>query len=58
MYSMPRFPSPGSSRVEFPGFIGTIKALRLPAGLPAAFRFLGMSRQLHPFQTVRSRLSG
>ena len=37
---MPRFPSPGSSRVEFPGFFGTIKALRLPAAPPAALRFL------------------
>ena len=40
---MPRFPSPGSSRVEFPGFIGTIKALRLPAALSAAFRFLHLA---------------
>jgi hypothetical protein len=42
-YSMPRFPSPGSSRVEFPGFLGTIKALRLPAVLPAALRFLRLA---------------
>ena len=40
---MPRFPSPGSSRVEFPGFLGTIKALRLPAALPAALRFLRLA---------------
>jgi hypothetical protein len=40
---MPRFPSPGSSRVEFPGFVGTIKALRLPAALPAALRFLRLA---------------
>jgi len=37
---MPRFPSPGSLRVKFPGFIGNIKALRLPAALPAALRCL------------------
>jgi len=37
---MPRFPSPGSSRAEFPGFNGTIKALRLPAALFDALRFL------------------
>ena len=40
---MPRFPSPGSSRVEFPGFLGTIKALRLPAAPPAALRFLRLA---------------
>jgi hypothetical protein len=40
---MPRFPSPGSSRVEFPGFSGTIKALRLPAAPPAALRFLRLA---------------
>jgi hypothetical protein len=40
---VPRFPSPGSSRVEFPGFLGTIKALRLPAVLPAALRFLRLA---------------
>jgi hypothetical protein len=42
-YSMPRFPSPGSSRAEFPGFSGTIKALRLPAIRPAALRFLRLA---------------
>jgi len=42
-YSMPRFPSPGSLRVKFPGFIGTIKALRLPAGHLAALRFLRLA---------------
>ncbi len=42
-YSMPRFPSPGSLRVKFPGFFGTIKALRLPAGRPAALRFLRLA---------------
>ena len=36
-------PSTGSSRVEFPGFLGTIKALRLPAALPAALRFLRLA---------------
>ena len=40
---MPRFPSPGSSRAEFPGFLGTIKALRLPAVHSAAFRFLHLA---------------
>ena len=42
-YSMPRFPSPGSVQVKFPGFLGTIKALRLPAVRPAAFRFLHLA---------------
>jgi len=42
-YSMPRFPSPGSVRVKFPGFIGIIEALRLPAVLPAALRFLRLA---------------
>jgi len=40
---MPRFPSPGSLRVKFPGFFGTTKALRLPAGHSAAFRFLHLA---------------
>jgi hypothetical protein len=40
---MPRFPSPGSSRVEFPGFLGTIKALRLPADPLAALRCLRLA---------------
>ena len=40
---MPRFPSPGSLRVKFPGFIGTTKALRLPAGHLAALRFLRLA---------------
>jgi hypothetical protein len=43
MIPMPRFPSPGSSRAEFPGFLGTIKALRPPAGPPAALRFLRLA---------------
>ena len=42
-YSVPRFPSPGSSWVEFPGFLGTIKALRLPAVPPAALRCLRLA---------------
>ncbi len=33
-------PSAGFPRVEFPGFFGTIKALRLPAAHLAALRFL------------------
>lgn len=40
---MPRFPSPGSLRVKFPGFIGNIKALRLPAVHPAALRCLRLA---------------
>ena len=40
---MPRFPSPGSLRVKFPGFIGSIKALRLPAVPLAALRFLRLA---------------
>ena len=36
-------PSAGSPRAEFPGFLGTIKALRLPAALPAALRFLRLA---------------
>jgi hypothetical protein len=43
MSTAPRFPSPGSSRAEFPGFLGTIKALRLPAAHPAALRFLRLA---------------
>jgi hypothetical protein len=35
----PRFPPPGPRWVEFPGFCGTIEALRLPAAHPAALRF-------------------
>ena len=58
MIPMPRFPPRGPLGRLFPRFIGTIKALRLPAVLPAALRFLGMSRRLHLFQTVRSKLSG
>ena len=123
MFPMPRFPPRGPHGRLFPRFVGTIKALRLPAVHPAAFRFLhlavprdhayfapavaacgnvgpgvghpvspsgnssvettgspkflgnphsrlhiaalpavlcflGMNRQLHPFQTVRSKLSG
>ena len=40
---MPRFPSPGSLRVEFPGFIGNIKALRLPVARPAVLRWLRLA---------------
>ncbi len=36
-------PSTGSSRVEFPGFAGTINALRLPAAHLAALRFLRLA---------------
>ena len=36
-------PSAGSPRVEFPGFNGTIRALRLPAVRPAALRFLRLA---------------
>jgi len=42
-YSAPRFPSPGSLRVKFPGFTGTVKALRLPDAHPAALRFLRLA---------------
>ncbi len=44
-------PSAGFPRAEFPGFCGTIKALRLPAGLPAALRFLRLAvpRERAPF---------
>ena len=50
-YSVPRFPSPGSSWVEFPGFLGTTKALRLPAVPPAALRCLRLAvpRDARPF---------
>ena len=40
---MPRFPPRGSHGRLFPRFNGTIKALRLPAGPPAAFRFLHLA---------------
>jgi len=40
---MPRFPPRGPHGRLFPRFDGTIKALRLPAGLPAAFRFLHLA---------------
>ena len=36
-------PSAGSPRVEFPGFNGTIRALRLPAVRPAALRCLRLA---------------
>ncbi len=40
---MPRFPSTGFLRVKFPSFLGTIKALRLPAARPAARRCLRLA---------------
>ena len=40
MLPMPRFPPQGPLGRLFPCFIGTIKALRLPAVLPLALRFL------------------
>jgi hypothetical protein len=40
---MPRFPSTGFLRVKFPGFIGNIKALRLPAAHPAALGCLRLA---------------
>ena len=40
---MPSLPSTGFSRTEFPGFVGTIRALRLPAARPAALRFLRLA---------------
>jgi len=43
MIPMPRFPPRGPRRRLFPRFVGTIKALRLPAGLPAALRFLRLA---------------
>ena len=36
-------PSTGSSRAEFPCFVGTIRTLRLPAVPPAALRFLRLA---------------
>ena len=36
-------PSAGSARVAFPGFNGTIRALRLPAARPAALRCLRLA---------------
>jgi len=65
----PRFPPPGPRRVEFPGFCGTIKALRLPAAHPAALRFpwhepstapvpdgaVQTFRVTHPFHPLRGR---
>ncbi len=48
---MPRFPPRGPLGRLFPRFDGTIKALRLPAGLPAALRFLRLAvpRERAPF---------
>ena len=43
MIPMPRFPPRGPHGRLFPRFDGTIKALRLPAGLPAALRFLRLA---------------
>src|SRR5208337_4621183 len=43
MYPMPRFPPRGPLGRLFPRFLGTIKALRLPAAHPAAFRFLHLA---------------
>jgi hypothetical protein len=40
---MPRFPPRGPHGCLFPRFVGTIKALRLPAVHPAAFRFLHLA---------------
>lgn len=40
---MPRFPPRGPLGRLFPRFDGTIKALRLPAAHPAAFRFLHLA---------------
>jgi len=40
---MPRFPPRGPRGRSFPRFYGTIKALRLPAALPAALRFLRLA---------------
>jgi len=42
-YSMPRFPPRGPRGRSFPRFRGTIKALRLPAGPPAALRCLRLA---------------
>ena len=43
MFPMPRFPPRGPLGRLFPRFDGTIKALRLPAVPPAAFRFLRLA---------------
>jgi hypothetical protein len=43
MSPMPRFPPRGPRGRLFPRFDGTIKALRLPAGPPAALRFLRLA---------------
>ena len=42
-YLTPRFPPPGPRGCEFPGFHGTIRALRLPAARPAALRCLRLA---------------
>ena len=51
-------PSAGSSRVEFPGFDGTIRALRLPASRLAALRFLRLAipREHSLFRSRRRRV--
>ena len=43
MIPMPRFPPRGPGGRLFPRFVGTIKALRLPAVPPAALRFLRLA---------------
>jgi len=45
---MPRFPPRGPHGRLFPRFNGTIKALRLPAGHPAALRFLRLAVPREP----------
>ena len=51
--------SSGSSRVEFPAFNGTIRALRLPAAPPAALRFLRLAvpREHSRFRSRGRRVS-
>ena len=54
MIPMPRFPPRGPHGRLFPRFLGTIKALRLPAGPPAALRCLRLAvpREHAPFAPV------
>ena len=57
---MPRFPPRGPLGRLFPRFDGTIKALRLPAGPPAALRFLRLAvpRERARFAPAAVRVAG
>ena len=53
-----RLPPPGPRRVEFPGFCGTVKALRLPAARLAALRLPSFGDTTGGPRSIRSRRAG